>query len=914
MLPLLLLTLVNPAKAQEISDQGVSSDDVRLGQVLFQLEQKAHCQFNGDRDKWNLIKVSPAQVDLYRDDLGSFDDTLHLILTNTGFTFERIEEEGDLRVYNLYPDPDPNFMIRGIVTDRLTGTPLIGVRISARRSGRGTNSKADGSFELAVKSPDKVEFRAIGTVPYDEFITKERDQGIVIQIQLTPDNSSYTEQVEIVNSQEHFASLVMSPVTQVNFHTDKVEKMPSLGEGDVMQILSSLPGVSNRESIGEINVRGGNVDQNRYMLDGISLRIPQHFLGGLSLFNPRAIRDQHITYSGFRASQGRRISSLVELEGRSGLNQEGKRRPRGGFGINLLNMQSHMELPFLKGNEDIDLSVHVSGRWSLSALTESGASSPLYRTLVDNKLQSTDEVLRQLTQPNARVQLSPLAKFWDVNAKAELQIKGNDRISFTMIHGGDQLTYRKAVLGDAAYYLDTLQIRNGGMSLNWQRVWKISGKDKWYWPHSQTYLSSSHYGNDYAFELNGASFVNRHEQGFQLDEYSLKHLTEWMINDQHELEAGIELTRLQTEGDRQTLLDEVHPTQEVWQQQAELISSFAQYTLSYPKNVSSKGNYVRLSAGMRHTYYSPNRKNYWEPRTMLTYVIKPELHLRASWGRYHQFSSLALADNRLNAGENLFVLATADSISVLGAGHLSVGTYWKVGLWEFTLDAYQKNLQGLNMYFFAAQEVFAEAEPDQLLTNGQGLARGIEGMAKFEWKQLSGWVSYTLAQVRHQFAELNEGANFAAQHDQRHQLSIVAHYQIKDRWSLAANWTYSSGTPYTPVENFQSVVFLPESPNPISANFIKYGEVNAERLPDYHRLDLSLQYRFPLEAIAHARADKVGGTIGLNVINAYNRTNFRNRRYRVLPADLAESGQAELLTVDYELLGFTPNLFVRLNF
>ncbi len=67
-----------------------------------------------------------------------------------------------------------------------------------------------------------------------------------------------------------------------------------------------------------------------------------------------------------------------------------------------------------------------------------------------------------------------------------------------------------------------------------------------------------------------------------------------------------------------------------------------------------------------------------------------------------------------------------------------------------------------------------------------------------------------------------------------HDLAIVFSYDFTPRIGVGANWIYSTGVPFT----------LPAGRYEVDGNILPlYTERNEFRLPDYHRLDLSVTFR-----------------------------------------------------------------------
>ncbi len=80
--------------------------------------------------------------------------------------------------------------------------------------------------------------------------------------------------------------------------------------------------------------------------------------------------------------------------------------------------------------------------------------------------------------------------------------------------------------------------------------------------------------------------------------------------------------------------------------------------------------------------------------------------------------------------------------------------------------------------------------------------------------------------------------------------------------------------------------------------YIHVGDKNAYRLPAYHRLDVSATYRFNIK--------NKKGSLGLSLYNVYGRKNIWYREFEV--------ENEEIIIMDVNTLGFTPNIFFNFKF
>jgi hypothetical protein len=210
----------------------------------------------------------------------------------------------------------------------------------------------------------------------------------------------------------------------------------------------------------------------------------------------------------------------------------------------------------------------------------------------------------------------------------------------------------------------------------------------------------------------------------------------------------------------------------------------------------------------------------------------------------------------------------------------------------FDVETYYKTLEGLSEFSLRYRR--NNIELDQLFFSGDGTAKGIEFLLQKKQGEFTGWITYTLAQVEHQFDGLNEGNPFPALHDQTHELKIVGNWEPHPRWRFSTTWVYGSGKPNTAPESQYQIDLLDGR----QFSYISVGEKNGERLPAYHRMDVAAHYLFE---IGNVKMDA-----GFSIFNLYNRTNIWYRQF-----DLQE---LPMVINDVTYLGATPNISLNFNF
>ena len=75
--------------------------------------------------------------------------------------------------------------------------------------------------------------------------------------------------------------------------------------------------------------------------------------------------------------------------------------------------------------------------------------------------------------------------------------------------------------------------------------------------------------------------------------------------------------------------------------------------------------------------------------------------------------------------------------------------------------------------------------------------------------------------------------NKCLKYDKTHDLSVIANYNVSKKWKFSSNFTLKSGQPIT---------YADASYGYLDLNIPNFGARNGNRLPTYHRLDVSATY------------------------------------------------------------------------
>ena len=212
--------------------------------------------------------------------------------------------------------------------------------------------------------------------------------------------------------------------------------------------------------------------------------------------------------------------------------------------------------------------------------------------------------------------------------------------------------------------------------------------------------------------------------------------------------------------------------------------------------------------------------------------------------RYSMFNANTMRQN-IHKLSNTTVMSPTDTWKLSDANikpqtgqQVALGIYKNFDNWglETSLEGYYKTMDNYLDYRNGANLVMNHyIETDVVPTVGR--AYGVELMVRKPEGKLNGWVSYTysrtlLRQEDPRIAKpVNGGDWYPADYDKPHDLKIVANYKFTQRFSVSVNCDYSTGRP----------VSIPVSKYSYSGGeFVYFSERNQYRIPDYFRLDLSL--------------------------------------------------------------------------
>lgn len=724
-----------------------------------------------------------------------------------------IRKEFDAKlIANSRPSPSqlPRFhTISGVVTDQTNGEALIGATVHVPALGKGVVTNSYGFFSLKLNAgKHQLQVSYIGFKP--KYYEVDLDAAKVLNVELSPDkNELATVVVTDKSVDERITSLEMSTD---RLEIEQIKSMPAfLGEVDVLQSVKALPGVS---SLGEgssgMNVRGGSVDQNLVLLDEAIVYNSAHLLGLFSVFNPHSVKDVKIFKGAIPPNYGGRLASVLDVRQKEG----NTKRFSGEGGVGFVTSRLMLETPIVKDKS----SFLVAGRRSYADL--------FLKLSSDKDVRDTE------------------LYFYDLNTKFNYTIDKKNRLYVSGYFGRD--VAKIAQIFGFSWGNTTATIR-------WNHLF-----------NSELFSNISLIFSDYNYNLNvpfgnGNSIEIDWQAG--ITSYQLKNDLTWFIAPQHTLDFGLSGIGYVFQPGRLTFAGNNYTPVQTAKEKALEVAVYANYKQQLHKKLSVSyglrlSTFLSLGERTVRTYLpgQPRREetvvsekkyannevvtNYWglEPRLSLNWQLNPTTAFKASYARNRQY--IHLVSNTTAPLPTDTWKSSDPYIRPLTSDQVALGVFHNINKPALSLSAeiYYKKMYHLIDYRNGVNLLLNEYLETELLS-GEGRAYGLELMLRKNKGKLSGWLSYTLARserrIDSDFAEdrVNNGEYYPTDYDRTHSLSFITTYELNKRVSLSANFILSTGRPVT----FPSAKY-----KFMGATVQDYSTRNQNRIPSYHRLDLSL--------------------------------------------------------------------------
>jgi hypothetical protein len=693
--------------------------------------------------------------------------------------------------------------VSGYIKDAYSGETLIGATFSIAGKTKGVSSNQYGFYSITLDSGAYTfSTTYIGYLPKTIPLVLSGDT--VLNVDMI--SGASLQQEVVVTARKRDNNVKSAQLGRVSLPIEQIKSVPAfLGEVDLLKVVQLLPGIRNAgEGSAGIYVRGGGPDQNLIMLDDAVVYNTGHLFGFFSIFNSDAIKNVSLIKGGMPAQYGGRLSSVLDITMKEGNNQEFQ--TEGGIGL-------------------------IASRFSIQGPIKKNKAS----FIVSARRTYADAIAKPFISKSSQFYGSGYY-FYDLNAKINYSFSEKDRLYLSGYFGRDVFDFV-----------------NGRQSLDVNIPWgNATGTLRWNHVFNQKlFANTTVVYNDYNFKFSAAQDDFSVGLSSGIRDLSLKHDLDFYPSGNHKLKFGglytyhrftpsvvsgrqdsIEFKPLnaQVKGAHEAAiyLQDDWEISDKWQINAGLRYSLFQQVGPFKLyETDANGNRidstVYKSGQPVQTYSGP------EPRLSLRYSINDKSSIKASVSRNLQYIHLVS-----NAGTTLptdlwvpsTYLVQPQKSWLYAAGYFR---NFKNNMFETSVELYYKQMENQIEYREGyTPNTINDTENDFVF--GKGWSYGAELFVNKVKGKLTGWLGYTHSYTWRKFPALNNGDRYPAKYDRRHDMSVVAMYQLSKRWKLSGSFVFGTGNAATLPQRFYVI-------NGVLTQ--EYSDINKYRLPSYHRLDLS---------------------------------------------------------------------------
>lgn len=706
--------------------------------------------------------------------------------------------------------------VLGIVSDSLSGEALIGTNILLYRDSissagplRGLTTNAHGYFNISglTNGIYILVFRNLGyKTRLDYLEISDTTKSLQLNVQM---NKEPVELQEVVVKGERETQ----NVSTIDVAPELLKMLPTLsGETDIFRSLQLLPGVKAASEISSgLYVRGGSPDQNLTLLDGVIVYNPSHLGNFASTFNGDAVQNIKLIKGAFPAEYGGRLSSVLDIKLKEGTRE----RNKGSIGLGMINSYATMEGPFTDNSTYM-----VSGR----------------KMYLDG-LQSVFQ----------KESLIPRYNFWDLNAKINYAASSIDKVSISMLTGNDRL-YSPSANPDLGFDINW---GNTTLNINWSQITNTS-------LFSSTSFSFTNYNFTTLLQDKSTSATAKDFYASStLSDFAIRRQTEFYPFEDHFAKIGAELVYHSYD----LLYSDQYNENAANDERLATENVALEFALFAQDEIQLSSRWL-VNLGTRFYYFKEKKYFKVEPRVNLSFALTENVSFKGAYAIANQFLHM-LTRNDISLPTDLWYPSNS-KIKPSQSAQYILGMDWYLMNREYLLsiEGYYKDLKSI--YEYGGNASFSTNIPfESQISNGKGEAYGVEFFLNKRMGNFLGWVGYTLAWTQRLFDDLNAGRVYFPRYDRRHDVSLVFSYKFSDNLSIGSTWTYATGQSYSlPTGQYEFNTIGGKTIKKLNFN---YTDLNSIRLPDYHKLDLNLNYKFIVGTKEF--------TASFSIYNVYNRSN-----------------------------------------
>lgn len=785
--------------------------------------------------------------------------------------------------YIILKERQKNVTISGFIHESGSRETLIGANVFDLLSQKGAVSNNFGFFSLSLP-PGEVRLRGSYVGYTSQEITFVVDNDTVIHFFLEP--TSLLKEVVIEGRQT--GPLHNVETGKITLTTQTLQALPSfLGEKDVIKTLQLLPGVAaGTEGVAGMYVRGGNLDENLYLVDGNPLYHVNHLGGMFSTFNPEAVKTMDFYKGSFPARYGGRLSSVVDVR----MNDGDMNKLGGTASIGLISSRFNFQGPLVKEKTSFNVSLR---RTYLDLIVRPA----LYFVGKKDEKDNPDDYNR-----------SDVGYFfYDFNVKINHKFSEQSRLYLSVYDGKDKLFLKMNAKSEGSYNLDSdnnspnpafnthheINKNKTNFDTGWgtrmaSLNWAYAINNKLF---SNVTLIYSRYSSDIVMKSSSEKELTLSEEnsdkierrvdktkenthyrsGIQDIGYRLEF--DYTPVNNHFIRFGTSLLHhrfrpeqsgitLITENDTEKRNDTV-----TFANERVLVKELS----FYAEDEMILNERMKVNAGVHFSGFLVQGRSYIsaQPRLSARYLLNNDWSVKVSYGKMNQYVHL-LQSSKISLPNDLWVPITKN-VKPMVSHQVSGGLFGRWRRFDLSLEGYYKSSRNQVEYREGTSLLSGNLNWEQRIAQGLSKSYGVEMMASKTFGNTSGWLGYTLSWSNRHFpnGEINRGLVYPAKYDNRHKINAVVMRRFGRKFDVGTSWIYSTGNWATLAK--QKYI------NDMGEETDYIDKLNNFKMPSYHRLDLSFNY------YRHKKKGRLG-IWNLSIYNAYSHHNS----FILVPATEAE--------------------------
>lgn len=758
--------------------------------------------------------------------------------------------------------------IRGVVTDKLSQTPLTGVVVQIASIQKSSSSDANGNFTLSNIPPDRYDISAtfLGyktiTIP-NVVVTSGKE--VIIDIAMEESYKQIGEVLVKANNKEGTVNK-LATVSARTFSMEEVNRYAG-GRSDPARLAANFAGVSAPDdSRNDIVIRGNSPVGVLWRIDGMNVTNPNHFAsvgttgGAVSALNTNLLKNSDFFTSAFPAEYGNATAGVFDLGFRNGNNKKSETTLQMGV---ITGLEATTEGPFSKKS---DASYLIGYRYALAGVAQTlgvdigTTATPSYQDL-SFKINSGK---------------SKFGKFslFGILATSTIEIAGGS--SNTLYGNGNQVDFASKI---------------GIVGLN--HIKQINAKSYISTTAGLNYSSTDQTG--YSYDRPTSTSFIKEVNNVAKTSYNFSTSYNSKINARLFFKAGIQDEIIGLDlfyKSKNMILDSY---QQIWDYNSS--TNFAQAFAHFKYSLTEKLN---LNAGVHAQQFFLNNSTAIEPRLGLTYLVTNKSSFNFGYGLHSQMQPI-----------NVYFLQSTDAngttvynnknLDFTKSHHVVLGyNIQPFNDWRIKSEVYYQSIYNVPVTSFSSSysmlntgSTFKTDLQDSLVNSGTGENYGMElTLEKFFSKGYYGLFTssiYSSKYVGSDGIERNSAFNG------KYVFNILAGKEWKvgaqkrNKFSADIKFTNAGGRAYTPIDLTASNATGREQLS---------TDAYSSYYDNYYRLDVKVGF------VLNSSKRKLSQSFSLDLQNVTDHDNVFSMSY---------DNRRQSLNTTYQL-GFFPNVIYKLQF